>query len=241
MPVKLNGSTSGYAQISAAAVAASNTLTLPDGNSTLVDLITTQTLTNKTLTSPTITGATLTTTTLTSPTINGTPIMGASVITQGSVANLTSGVAAGFTNIPSWVKRITISISNLTSAATQTSVNIIQLGTGATPTYTTTGYLGTAGQFASGTPNVTAYTTGFGLSSSNVSNIVKSGIATLTLLDAATNTWAFAFTGAMSTGSTLVLAAGGYIALAGALTAVQLTTVNGTDTFATGKINIQYE
>jgi hypothetical protein len=45
----------------------------------------------------------------------------------------------------------------------------------------------------------------------------------------------------MSTGATLALASGGYIALAGALTAVQLTTVNGTDTFATGKINIQYE
>jgi hypothetical protein len=163
------------------------------------------------------------------------------MLVQGTSQNLTSGVAAPFTNIPSWVKRITISISNLTSATTQTSVNIIQLGTGATPTYTTTGYLGTAGQFASGTPNTAAYTTGFGLSASNASNLIKSGIATLTLIDAATNTWAFTFTGSMSTGATLALAASGYIALAGALTAVQLTTVNGTDTFATGKINILYE
>ena len=231
MPIKLNGSTSGYAQISAAAVAASNTLTLPDGNSTLVDLVTTQTLTNKTLTSPTIT----------SPTINGTPIMGASVITQGTVANLTSGVAAGFTNIPSWVKRITISISNLTSAATQTSVNIIQLGTGATPTYTNTGYLGNGGSFVATTSNSIAFTTGFAISATNAANFIKSGIATLTLVDSATNTWSFAFTGSGSTGSTANLVGSGYIALAGALTAVQLTTVNGTDTFATGKINILYE
>jgi hypothetical protein len=163
------------------------------------------------------------------------------MLVQGTSQNLTSGTSAPFTNIPSWVKRITISISNLTSASAQTSVNIIQLGTGATPTYTTTGYLGTAGQFASATPNTAAYTTGFGLSASNASNLIKSGIATLTLVDAATNTWAFTFTGSMSTGATLALAAGGYIALAGALTAVQLTTVNGTDTFATGKVNIQYE
>lgn len=56
MPVKLNGSTSGYAQIQAGSTAANNTLTLPDGNATLVDTSSAQTLTNKTLTSPTITG-----------------------------------------------------------------------------------------------------------------------------------------------------------------------------------------
>jgi len=162
-------------------------------------------------------------------------------IVQGSVANLTSGVAAGFTNIPSWVKRITISISNLTSAATQTSVNIIQLGTGATPTYTNTGYLGNGGSFVATTSNSIAFTTGFAISATNAANFIKSGIATLTLVDSATNTWSFAFTGSGSTGSTANLVGSGYIALAGALTAVQLTTVNGTDTFATGKINILYE
>jgi len=56
MPIKLNGSTSGYAQIQAGSTAANNTLTLPDGNATLVDTSSAQTLTNKTLTSPTITG-----------------------------------------------------------------------------------------------------------------------------------------------------------------------------------------
>lgn len=36
MPIKLNGSTSGYSQINAAAVAASNTLTLPSATATLI-------------------------------------------------------------------------------------------------------------------------------------------------------------------------------------------------------------
>ena len=163
------------------------------------------------------------------------------MLVQGTSQNLTSGTSAPFTSIPSWVKRITISISNLTSAATQTSVNIIQLGTGATPTYTTTGYLGSAGQFVSTTSAAAAFTTGFGISATNAANFIKSGIVTLTLVDLATNTWAFSFAGSVSTGTTAGLAGGGFIALAGALTAVQLTTVNGTDTFATDKVNIQYE
>jgi hypothetical protein len=162
-------------------------------------------------------------------------------VVQGTAQASTSGTSITFTGIPSWVKRITISISNLTSAATQTSVNIIQLGTGATPTYTTTGYLGSAGQFVSTTSAAAAFTTGFGISATNAANFIKSGIVTLTLVDLATNTWAFSFGGSVSTGTTAGLVGGGYIALAGALTAVQLTTVNGTDTFATGKINIQYE
>lgn len=46
MPVKLNGSTSGYAQIQAAATAANNTLTLPSGNGMLVGQSTTNAPTN---------------------------------------------------------------------------------------------------------------------------------------------------------------------------------------------------
>lgn len=41
MPIKLNGSTSGYAQVQAAATAANNTLTLPSGNGMLVGQSTT--------------------------------------------------------------------------------------------------------------------------------------------------------------------------------------------------------
>lgn len=46
MPVKLNGSTSGYAQLQAAAVASNNTLTLPSGNGMLVGQSTTVAPTN---------------------------------------------------------------------------------------------------------------------------------------------------------------------------------------------------
>jgi hypothetical protein len=46
MPIKLNGSTSGYTQVNAAAVAASNTLTLPASNGALVAQSTTTAPTN---------------------------------------------------------------------------------------------------------------------------------------------------------------------------------------------------
>lgn len=46
MPVKLNGATSGYAQIQATAVAANNTLTLPNGNGMLIGQSTTTAPTN---------------------------------------------------------------------------------------------------------------------------------------------------------------------------------------------------
>lgn len=46
MPVKLNGATSGYAQLQAAAVASSNTLTLPNGNGMLMGQSTTTAPTN---------------------------------------------------------------------------------------------------------------------------------------------------------------------------------------------------
>ena len=46
MPVKMNGATSGYAQIQAAATAANNTLTLPSGNGMLVGQSTTTAPTN---------------------------------------------------------------------------------------------------------------------------------------------------------------------------------------------------
>jgi hypothetical protein len=233
MPVKLNGSTSGYAQISAAAVAASNTLTLPDGNSTLVDLVTTQTLTNKTLTSPT-----LTTPTITSPTINGTPVMGASVITSGTSQASTSGTSITFgpstTAIPTWVKRIVLMLNGVSTSGT--SKVIVQLGVGSP---TVTGYLGAVTQVQdAGTPTGINFSTGFNIDNTSNAAAVRYGQIVLTLLTG--NTWVEA--GAIGrSDSASTSTSGGVIALSGTLDRVVVTTVNGTDTFDAGSINIQYE
>jgi hypothetical protein len=229
MPVKLNGSTSGYAQISAAAVAASNTLTLPDGNSTLVDLVTTQTLTNKTLTSPT-----LTTPTITSPTINGTPVMGASVITSGTSQASTSGTSITFSSIPSWVKRIVVMLNGVSTSGT--SRVLVQVGAGSV---TVTGYLGATTQTSDAqTPTGYNFSTGFIADGSGSAASVRYGQIVLTLLTG--NTWVEAGAiGRSDSASTSTSA--GVIALSGTLDRVVVTTVNGTDTFDAGSINIQYE
>ena len=188
------------------------TLTLPDATTTVVGTDATQTLTNKTLS----TGL----------------VMGASAITSGTVQTTTSGTTIDFTSIPSWVKRITVMFNGVSTSGT--SNPIIQIGSGSA---TTTGYLG-AGMIASGaSPSVSNFTTGFGYPSATATNILH-GTTVLTLVTG--NTWAANGTLARSDGTSLLSTAGS-LALAGVLDRVRITTVNGTDTFDAGSINILYE
>ena len=221
MPVKLNGSTSGYTQIDAAAVASSNTLTLPSGNSTLVDLVTTQTLTNKTLTSPTISGAVVST-------------MASSVLTSGTAVASTSGTSIDFTGIPSWTKRITVMFSGVSTNGT--SNYILQLGDSGG--IETTGYLGSAGNIQNAASSSTAnYTTGFGVFSNSAASVLHGAFVVSFM---GSNLWVAS--GVFGFSSAAVPAfGGGSKTLSDTLDRVRITTVNGTDTFDAGTINIQYE
>jgi hypothetical protein len=128
MPVALNGSTSGSVTITAPAVAGTNTLTLPAVTDTLVGLAATQTLTNKTIQGGAITSATA----------------------QAS----TSGTSINFTDIPSWVKRITVMFNGVSTSGT--SIRQAQLGAGSV---TTSGYTSSGFGWTGGTNGV-ASTTG---------------------------------------------------------------------------------
>ena len=141
----------------------------------------------------------------------------------GTAVNSTSGTSIDFTGIPSWVKRITIIMNGMSTNGT--SNQLFQIGSGSV---TTSGYQCITGS--------TAYTTGFGIPEASATRVTFGGIV---LTNISGNNWvAFGSVGT-TTGATQVLVGG--VTLGGVLDRVRATTVNGTDTFDAGSINILYE
>jgi hypothetical protein len=177
---------------------------------------------------------TLTNKTLTSPTIGGTPVMSASVITSGTAQASTSGTSISFTGIPSWVKRITVMFNGVSTNGT--SNQQIQLGDSGG--FETTGYLGASVQLTDAqSVNAATITTGFGIRSALAANTINGAVVITNLTN---NTWVAqgALTDSSRGAGYLV---GGAKALSDVLTQVRITTVNGTDAFDAGSINILYE
>ena len=113
MSLRLNGSTSGYTELDAGAVAGNNTIKMPTANGNAY-----QVLRN---------GATAGTTEFADKIVSGTAVP-------------TSGTSIDFTGIPAWVKRITVMF---TGVSTNGSGYLqIQLGTAAGIDATVSSYLG---------------------------------------------------------------------------------------------------
>jgi len=155
--------------------------------------------------------------------------------TRATAVASTSGTAIDFTGIPSWAKRITVAISGL--SASGNSANLLRVGTSSG--FVTSGY--TSGVTVQGATNVVASannTNGFNFSPTPADVAVACGI--LTLLNISGNTWVHASVVGF-TNDSYSATGGGNIALSGTLDRVRITTVNGTDTFDAGSINIMYE
>jgi len=150
------------------------------------------------------------------------------MLVQGTAQNSTSGTSITFTGIPSWVKRITVMFSGVSTSGTSNLQ--IQIGSGSV---TSSGYTGGA---SIGTTYNSA-TSGFLIYTSVSATDVISGNVVLCLLGS--NTWVSS--GNLNNAGALRVSGGNSPALAGALDRVVITTVNGTDTFDAGVINIQYE
>lgn len=144
----------------------------------------------------------------------------------------TSGTNIDFTAIPSWVKRITVMFNEVSGSGT--SFRLVQLGTGST-TYTTSGYLATTSAIAT-TVNTTSSTAGFIMYQDNASYVLTGHMV---ITNISGNIWVSSHTGKIAT--TITTLGGGSVTLGAALTAVRITTVNGTDTFDAGTINVLYE
>jgi hypothetical protein len=154
------------------------------------------------------------------------------VINSKTAQASTSGTSIDFTSIPVGVKRITVMFNGVSTNGS--SNPLIQIGAGSV---TTSGYVAQSSNTAANAG--VAYTTGFGLSSGLATNVFY-GAMVLTLVGA--NLWVSSFCGGLnSNGTPFTVMAGGSITLGGTLDRVRITTVNGTDTFDAGSINILYE
>lgn len=165
-----------------------------------------------------------------SVTINSGAVLG---ITSGTAQASTSGTSIDFTSIPSWVKRITVMF---TAVSTNSTSNwLIQIGSGSVAN---TGYDAVGLYFNASTTNY-ASSAGFVLPAQNASSSY-SGFVTLNQLSASSNIWT-AFGSLCWSAGPPVIQTTGSKTLTGTLDRVRITTVNGTDTFDSGSVNILYE
>ena len=186
-----------------------------------------------TLTVPAVAG----TNTVTVPAGTGTvAVQGVSTnIVSGTAVASTSGTAIDFTSIPSWVKRITVMFNGVSTSGT--SPTQIQLGAGSVDA---TSYVANV-MSTQAAVSTSGGTTGFYLTVSvNVSAATAvQGSFVLTLLGS--NTWTGVGSLARDTGNNTMFFSAGSKTLSGTLDRVRITTVNGTDTFDAGSINILWE
>jgi len=156
----------------------------------------------------------------------------ATALVSGTSVASTSGTSIDFTSIPSWVKRITVMFSGVSTNGT--SNYLVQLGAGSP---TTSGYLGASSIVTTGV-SCTNFTTGFGVFNNIGAATVIHGSMTITAFGS--NVWVASGVSAIS-GALGTMQTGGSVTLGGTLDRIRITTVNGTDTFDAGSINILYE
>ena len=149
----------------------------------------------------------------------------------------TSGTSIDFTNIPSWVRRITVMFNGVSTNGTSNLQ--VQLGTGGAPTFTTSGYSGVVAITTATTLNAASSSVGFGLTQQTAASYVYSGAIFISSFGS--NTWVANSQIASAAGVIHTQQGSSSVTLGGTLTAVRITTVNGTDTFDAGSINILYE
>ena len=165
---------------------------------------------------------------------NITPAKLSQPLTLSTAQSSTSGTSIDFTGIPSWVKRITI----MFSAVSKNGGSNLLVQIGDSGGIANTGYASIGGD--TGANNTS--TIGYILTRLQTATSSVHGHCTITNISG--NTWVessmMAFTDG-TYGSVLGGFSGGSKTLSAQLDRVRITTVNGTDTFDAGSINIMYE
>lgn len=154
-------------------------------------------------------------------------------IVSGTSQASTSGTSIDFTGIPSWVKRITVMFNGVSTNGT--SNYLMQIGSGSVET---TSYRSTVvGLFNTAAVTASSPTAGFALTVSTTASELLTGHVVITILSG--STWVCS--GNMYKTDGNIYTTAGSKTITGTLDRVRITTVNGTDTFDAGSINIMYE
>jgi hypothetical protein len=153
------------------------------------------------------------------------PLVSATAVTA-------SGTSVDFTGIPSWAKRITVMLSGVSTSGT----SIIQIQLGDAGGVENTGYLA---QTWSAGVNTAVITSGVYLSTGNVATHIW--LAQVVISNISANSWVMSGISNITNAANVGIQLLGSKTLSDVLTQVRITTVNGTDTFDAGSINIMYE
>mgnify|MGYP000676842831 CR=1 FL=1 len=158
------------------------------------------------------------------------------VITSGTAVASTSGTSIDFTSIPSWVKRITVMFNGVSLSGT--SEILIRLGVSGTPE--TTGYL-TNYSRSTGSSIATSSSTTDGFNATGGVGVAANTINGQYIFSTiGSNIWVGSAV-IYSSGTNYMVSSAGSKTLAGTLNMVRILSLNGTDTFDAGSINILYE
>jgi len=153
------------------------------------------------------------------------------VNTLSTAVASTSGTSIDFTGLPSWVKRITVMFNGVSTSGT--SNYLVQLGSGS---FVTTGYTSSSAYTGASSASTTATT---GLVFVNGNGAVDTYRGNVVITNITGNTWVSS--GVLGRADGFQSISGGSLALSGTLDRVRVTTVNGTDVFDAGTVNILYE
>lgn len=153
----------------------------------------------------------------------------------GTAVASTSGTSVDFTGIPSWVNRVTMVMYGVSTNGS--SIPMVQLGTSSG--IENTGYTGANGGNAGAAgAGGASPTSGHGLCLAAAATWTYTGTVIATRVNSTawviTNMVTYSTSNAMSYGASTKT-------LSGQLDRIRLTTVNGTDTFDAGSVNILYE
>ena len=155
-------------------------------------------------------------------------------LVSATAQNSTSGTFVDFTGIPAWVRRITVMFNGVSTNGS--SILMVQVGAGS---IATTGYLSSGSAVGASSAATTTSTVGFIFGNSNAASGLS--IGSLVLTNIAGNNWIANGAVYMTASPATHFCFGSSPTLAGTLDRVRITTVNGTDQFDAGSINIMYE